>query len=126
MWRLRPAVLAGAAWALLAVYLGRRRLRLDGMRAHVPWPIGLPTTGARGVNGVLHRLSPTCLERALVAQAWRAAHGDPRDIVIGVPPGGLKQAPAHAWLDGVDTASPAAHVEIHRLAPPTRPTRRHW
>jgi hypothetical protein len=125
MWRLRPAVLAGATWAMFAVCLARRRLRLHGTRAYVPFPSRLPAASARGVNGVLHRLSPTCLERALVAQAWRAAHGDLRDIVIGVPPDGLKRAPAHAWLDGVDTASPLVHVEIHRMPPRTPTIRRH-
>jgi hypothetical protein len=40
-----------------------------------------------------------CLVRASVRQAWYAAHGDLRDVVIGVtaPSGGFA---AHAWLDG--------------------------
>jgi hypothetical protein len=40
-----------------------------------------------------------CLVRATVRQAWYAAHGDLRDVVIGVtaPSGGFA---AHAWLDG--------------------------
>jgi hypothetical protein len=110
--------MVSAAWAVAAVYLARRRVRRDGVMARVPLPRRLPSSGTRGVNGVLNRLSPTCLERALVAQAWRAWHGDPRDIVIGIPIVGLKNAPAHAWLDGTDPTAIQSHVELHRLQPP--------
>ena len=50
--------------------------------------------------GALARLKPTCLERALVLEAWLAAEGTLRDVVIGVLPDGMKSAPAHAWVDG--------------------------
>jgi len=41
----------------------------------------------------------TCLVRAAVRQAWDAAHGRRRDLIIGVrSPGADFQA--HAWLDG--------------------------
>jgi hypothetical protein len=117
MWRLRPVVILGAGWATIAVWLARRRLARDGVRARVPWPVGLPNSSSAGVAGVLNRLSPTCLERSLVAQTWRAAHGDPRDLVIGIPVTGMKDGNAHAWLDG---ATVEGHTELHRLAPPTR------
>ena len=72
------------------------------------------------MKAVLRRLAPTCLERALVEQAWMAALGTPRDVVIGVLPGGMKEAPAHAWVDGTDPKSAAEYLELHRLPPPGR------
>ena len=119
MWRLRPDVIAGAMWALLAVFLAKRRLAQNGLSARVLAPRWLPSTGSRGVTAVLHKLSPTCLERALVAQAWRAAHGDLRDIVIGIPIFGMKDSTAHAWLDGTDAQSTHEYREIHRLHAPS-------
>ncbi len=118
MWRMKPVILASALWAFIAVRVVRHRLRVDGIRAVVPMPPPLPASGARGVGGVLHRLAPTCLERALVAQAWLAAHGEPHDVVIGVPEAGMSNGPAHAWIDGSPTGAPAGHKELHRLAPP--------
>ena len=38
----------------------------------------------------LSRLKPTRLERALVLQAWMVVQGSARDVVIGVPQGGMK------------------------------------
>jgi hypothetical protein len=101
----------------MAVRVVRRRLKRDGLRARVPRPPAVGRRGGRGVAAALRTLSPTCLERALVEQAWLASLGTPRDVVIGVPPGGLKGAPAHAWVDGTDTVSPTAYVELHRLPP---------
>jgi hypothetical protein len=120
MWRLKPSVVLAALWAAVAVRVVRRRLRADGVRAVVPPPPPLPASGSRGVAGVLHRLTPTCLERALVAQAWMAAHGEPRDVVIGVPEAGLAAAPAHAWIDGSATAASEGHLELYRLTPPAQ------
>jgi hypothetical protein len=47
-----------------------------------------------------------CLPAAIVRQAWFAAHGAKRDLVVGVtaPSGGFE---AHAWLDG----DPPCHTE---------------
>jgi len=53
--------------------------------------------------------------RASVLQAWDAAHGHPRDLIIGVtaPAAGFR---AHAWLDG----EPAGEEfeELLRRSPP--------
>jgi hypothetical protein len=116
--RWHPAVLAGAVWAAVAVQLVRRRLKQKGLRAHVPAPPRLNPRAGRGVRAVLRRLAPTCLERALVEQAWMTAMGNPRDVVIGVLPGGMKQGPAHAWVDGTDPRSAADYLELHRMSPP--------
>jgi Transglutaminase-like superfamily len=56
--------------------------------------------GAAGMESVLRRAGATCLERSVVRQAWLAAAGDRRDVVIGVT--AARDFAAHAWLDGED------------------------
>jgi hypothetical protein len=51
------------------------------------------------MNAVLRRGGYTCLVRAAVRQAWDAAHGRPRDLIIGVN-SPADDFQAHAWLDG--------------------------
>lgn len=119
MWRLRPAVLLGAGWALMSVVRIRHRRKhrhIDGLALR---PSPCPPASFDGVRGVLSRLSPTCLERALIWQSWLAARGDLRDVVIGVPSAGLgpEKPPAHAWVDGADPSSATTYLELHRLAP---------
>jgi hypothetical protein len=48
---------------------------------------------------VLRRGGYTCLVRAAVRQAWEAAHGCPRDLIIGVN-SPTDDFQAHAWLEG--------------------------
>jgi hypothetical protein len=118
MWRLRPSVIVGAAWALVATRSVRRGLRTAGLAIA---PLKAPRLwgdAESGVQGVLHRLSPTCLEGALVKQAWMAAHGRFVDVVIGVPRAGFAASTAHAWLDGAPSAHVADYVEVQRIAPP--------
>lgn len=63
------------------------------------------------MRAVLRRRSDTCLVRATVRQAWHAAHGVHRDLVIGVTAPG-RGFQAHAWLDG----DPPCHSEgFHEL-----------
>jgi hypothetical protein len=77
------------------------------------------------VSAALGRLDPTCLERALVEQAWLASLGTRLDVVIGVPEGRMDEGnPAHAWVDGRDTVSPSRYFEIYRLPPPPQRRRR--
>ncbi len=121
MWRLRPSVIVGAAWALIATRSVRRGLRDNGLATS---PLKAPRLWGHadsGVQGVLHRLSPTCLERALVKQAWLAAHGRLIDVVIGVPRAGFAASSAHAWLDGATSAQIADYIEVQRIAPSARP-----
>jgi Transglutaminase-like superfamily len=115
---LDPEVLRGAAWALRAVRSVRRQLADRPLPdVAVPAPPRLaPHRGGQGVDAVLRRLQPSCLERALVLQRWLAVHGDPRAVVVGVSsPADFR---AHAWLDGEQRrpGEPAFH-EITRLAP---------
>lgn len=117
MWRLRPTVVLGALWAWTSVWRVRRRLQRSGLKTAALKPSPCPPGAVLGVRGVLTRLSPTCLEGALVWQAWLAARGDRRDVVIGVPPSDLGHGtnPAHAWVDGLDPKSADAYIEIYRV-----------
>jgi len=79
-------------------------------------PPALPAEAGRVVEAVLRRRGRTCLERALVLQAWHAADGESRDVVIGV----ARSEPsfrAHAWLDG-DPSVRESDFEVLRRQPP--------
>lgn len=115
--KFRPSVLAGASWATYAALVVRWRLKRVGLKACVPKPPRLSRRAGRGVAGALRRLEPTCLERALVQQAWLASHGVLKEVVIGIPPDGMHKDPAHAWVDGIDSLSPTRYLELHRLPP---------
>lgn len=123
MWRVRPDVLIAALWASFAARLVRKRLRRHGIAAHVPRPPHLGATAGKGVSAALSRLHPTCLERALVLQAWFVRQGQPRDVVIGIPRSGMRTGPAHAWVDGTDRSSVSQYLELHRLPPRPRTTK---
>jgi Transglutaminase-like superfamily len=98
--KLDPASLRAAWWTLRALRRTRRALGRDRVtEVVVGGPPDLPDRAGRGVRAVLRRTDPTCLERALVLQAWDVAHGAPRDVVIGVK-GRDDHFTAHAWLDG--------------------------
>jgi hypothetical protein len=92
--------LRAAWWTLRALRSTRQALPRDGVYGvTLPAPPRLPARSERGVRAVLRRRGATCLERSLVLQRWFAAHGDCRDVVIGVigPSDAFK---AHAWLEG--------------------------
>jgi hypothetical protein len=117
--RTSPHTLRAAWWTLRSVRRARRDLKLRGLATTVSAPpASLPWGSRTGVNGVLNRLEPTCLERALVLQAWLHAHRVDRDVVIGVK-GAQGEVRAHAWLDGIgDRDEGTRYSEIHRLAAP--------
>lgn len=99
-WRLTPDELGGVVWAIRAVRSVRRQLRRTGYVGIVlPALPRSPVAAERGVAIVLRRLPATCLERAMIAQRWRAAKGDRRAVVVGVHGSGDRFR-AHAWLDG--------------------------
>jgi hypothetical protein len=104
--------LRAAWWTVRALRQTRRNLRRRSFQeVTVMPPPRLAASAGRGVNAVLRRQDPTCLERALVLQSWLAAHGEPTDVVIGVTgmEGGFS---AHAWLDG---ESPGVFQELTRV-----------
>lgn len=112
------AELRAAAWAARAVRSSRRQLRRSGyVGLKLPDVPDLPTSASRGVDAVLRRLSPTCLERAVVLQRWRAAHGDLRAVVVGVRGTG-DEFRAHAWLDDESPElEESEYRELVRLSP---------
>jgi hypothetical protein len=125
MWRLRPSVLRAAWWAWRAVRAARAGLKEAGVAASVADPPRLPRSAGIGVEAVLSRTVPTCLEGALVAQRWFAAHGDSRDVVIGVTTSGADDLAevhrgfaAHAWVDGRDPEAAAMYLEMYRIPAP--------
>lgn len=117
--RLDPVVLRAAWWALGAQRRARHGLKRHGLQFEpLPVPPRLPARGERGVHAVLRRTGATCLVRAMVLQAWRAASGPAPDVVIGVtaPSRGFR---AHAWLDGEPACHSAGFEELTRLRSPS-------
>jgi len=97
--RLDPSTLRAAFWTLRALRSARRQLRSTGLEdLSLPRLPPLPSSAQRGVRAVLRRREHTCLERAVVLQRWRAAHGDAQDIIVGVAGTG-DAFRAHAWLE---------------------------
>ena len=74
----------------------------------------MPAAAGRGVSAVLRRSRATCLVRSSVRQRWLAAHGDRRDLVIGVKPPAEGFA-AHAWLDGDPESTLEGFTELTRV-----------
>jgi Transglutaminase-like superfamily len=110
-----PAIRA-ALWATRALRLARRRLQSQPVeQVVVPLPPALPPSAERGLWAVVRRTDPTCLERAVVLQAWRRRQGVSRDVVIGVRGTG-DDFEAHAWLDGEPDPQAAEFLEITRVA----------
>jgi Transglutaminase-like superfamily len=109
-----PTVRA-ALWALLALRRTRRALKQDRVTdIEVRRPPALPASAGRGVRAILRRSDPTCLERALVLQAWGLAQGEFRDVVIGVDAADGAFA-AHAWLEGEPDGDRGPFRELMRV-----------
>jgi hypothetical protein len=67
----------------------------------------------RGIGWVLRRARASCLERAVIRQAWLHARDADRALEIGVSThDGFR---AHAWLDGEE--DPANFRELTRRKP---------
>jgi hypothetical protein len=104
--RFHPANLRAAWWAVRTARRTRRVLEARGLDAALapPPPPSLPADAERGVRGALRRWRESCLVNTIVMQAWEAAHGRRRDLVIGTT--GPSDFRAHAWLHG-DPLPPA-------------------
>lgn len=118
MRRLPDLATLRAAWwtdrALRHVSSDLARARLEDLTVAAP-PV-LPPQALRGVRFVLRRRTSTCLERALVLQAWHTAQGRRRAVLIGVTGGGAFSA--HAWLEGDSAGADEPFTELVRLAAP--------
>lgn len=113
---IRPLILA-AWWTTHAVARAKRELRYCQFDSvNLPRVPRVPPTAERAVLAVLRCLPATCLERATVMQAWHAAHGVERDLIIGVtsPASGFE---AHAWLEGDTHCHNRKFRELVRLPP---------
>jgi hypothetical protein len=112
--RLTLPNLRAAVWTLRALRVVRKELRAGRWESiELPRVPRLPRSAERAVEGVLRRVDATCLPRALVRQAWLAAHGSRRDVVVGVtaPSAGFE---AHAWLAGEPPCHPNGYKELLR------------
>ncbi|HVF31390.1 MAG TPA: lasso peptide biosynthesis B2 protein [Acidimicrobiales bacterium] len=111
--RLTVVNLRAAAWAWRAAAAVRRAGDLEPTTPAVP---SLPDGAREAAVAVLRRTGTTCLVEATVLQAWDAAHGRPRDLVIGVRKD-HEGFEAHAWLDGDDDAEQHRFEELLRRPP---------
>ena len=106
-----------AWWGVRACARVRRRVGGpdfgSGSLPPVP-PVGRHATPA--VLAVLARMRASCLVRSVVLQRWFLAHGEARQLVIGVtaPGDGFR---AHAWLDGESEEDHRGLVELLRRPP---------
>lgn len=108
--RLTVPNIRAALWTLRALRIARKELRAGRWESiELPPVPRLPDSAGRAVGGVVRRSGATCLPRAIVRQAWFAAHGSPRELVVGVtaPSTGFE---AHAWLEG----DPPCHTERYQ------------
>lgn len=111
---LNPSNVRAAVWAWRASVRSRRQLGEGGLRAVALPPVPLRCErGGRGMEAVLRRRSASCLERALVRQAWLSAHGDHQAVVIGVGRPGDAFG-AHAWLEREAAHESAGFAELMR------------
>ncbi|MGI9326268.1 MAG: lasso peptide biosynthesis B2 protein [Pseudomonadales bacterium] len=102
------------SWARSELETVKKSLPDSGVTTRAQPPEGIAPRGQRGVDWALRREKPTCLERALVLQAWLAAAGPAPDVIIGVR-AGEAATEAHAWVDGSDPWYDPSYEEITRL-----------
>ena len=102
-------------WAVYRLRWVHRELPGGGMETRVPAAPRPHGRGTRGVYAAILLLHPTCLERALVMQAWVAGHRPAPDVVIGVR-NGVSGVEAHAWLAAGDRWFDPSYTELTRLA----------
>jgi hypothetical protein len=110
--------LRAALWAVRAARRAPGSVRRAGAGApSIPPPPRVGASGERAVQAVLSWRIYTCLERAVVRQAWEAAHGVRRELIIGVtsPSRGFS---AHAWLEGDPPPDHEGFVELARWSAP--------
>lgn len=107
----------GFVWAFRAVRTARRKLNSEGTLARLPYATRSSGRGTRGVDLAVAIARPTCLERALMVQAWAGGVGPAPDVVLGVR-NDNGTVEAHAWVDGEGAPwFDPRYRELTRLAP---------
>jgi len=106
---------AAVAWAERSLRAARRALPTQGLGVRIDPPARAFHRLTPIVERWLHWRDATCLERALLLQAWYVALGQPHDVLIGVADV-TDQVLAHAWLDHED---PLDHAVLTRVRPPS-------
>jgi hypothetical protein len=110
-----------AWWTWRALRSARAQLRGGAVRDVVLLdPPRVAGRATRAVKVVLKRQDPSCFERALVLQRWLAAHGIPKDLIVGTQGSASSGFKAHAWLEGESLPAGEQYAELLRLPPPTR------
>ena len=117
-WRLRPSTWRVAWWATLQYRSASRQLRRGVIHPSLRPPPMAPLSAGIGMDAALTRVGATCLEAALVRQSWLGAHGENRDVVIGVIGSGLHEQPAPRV--GGRNRSVGSNF-VHRTAPIEQP-----
>lgn len=103
-------------WAVRQLRDVHRRLPIEGAATRIPLAAGMGPRGWWGIRIAFIATQPTCLERALLLQAWMGGYTDAPDVVIGVrkASGGVE---AHAWIEDRDPLFDPSYTELTRLAP---------
>jgi Transglutaminase-like superfamily len=112
---LRPGDIRACWWAVAEARRAKRQLAADPLSpTTLRPPPSLAERHGWAIDPALRRLGFSCLVRARVRQAWHAAHGVQRAVMIGVtaPAEGFS---AHAWLEGDDGLDAARLHELMRL-----------
>ena len=116
--RMDVSDLRAALWTVRAADTAPASIRHAGSGApSVPPPPRVGASAERAVEAVLSWRRYSCLQRAVVRQAWDAAHGVRRELIIGVtsPSHGFS---AHAWLEGDPPSDHEGYVELVRWSAP--------
>lgn len=102
-------------WAVRELRDVHRRLPIEGAATRIPLAAGMGPRGWLGIQLAFVVTQPTCLERALLLQAWMGGYTDPPDVVIGIR-NGSKGVEAHAWVEDRDPWFDPSYTELTRLA----------
>ena len=102
-------------WAFRQLRDVHERLPIEGAATRIPLAAGMGPRGWLGIQLAFVATQPTCLERALLLQAWMGGYTDPPDVVIGIR-NGSEGVEAHAWVEDRDPWFDPSYTELTRLA----------
>ncbi len=102
-------------WAVRELRRVHERLPIEGAATRIPLAAGMGPRGWWGIRVAFVATQPTCLERALLLQAWMGGYTEPPDVVIGVR-NGTDGVEAHAWIEDRDPWFDPSYTELTRLS----------